>query len=149
MARQHGFTLIELVMVIIVLAIISVTAASRYASKSSFSAQLARDQAIAIARQIQITAMQQQRGCATLTINQQLFGCATRQNATNYLTTINDQVTITPNSIIAFNLLGQPLHAHGEPQCMTGCEIVFTANNNNYAKMCINQQGYIHAGACL
>ena len=95
MARQQGFTLIELVMVIIVLAIISVTAASRYASKSSFSAELMRDQAISIARQIQISAMQQQQlACATLTITESLFGCATQQNPTNYLTTANDQVTI-------------------------------------------------------
>ncbi|PSW94040.1 hypothetical protein C9J52_14005 [Photobacterium iliopiscarium] len=48
MARQQGFTLIELVMVIIVLAIISVTAASRYASKSSFSAELMRHAATTI-----------------------------------------------------------------------------------------------------
>jgi prepilin-type N-terminal cleavage/methylation domain-containing protein len=95
-ARQQGFTLIELVMVIIVLAIISVTAASRF-------------------------------------------------------TTVNDQVTITPNYFLGFNLLGQPFNPQGERQCMTGsgCEITFTANNNNQAKMCINQQGYIHTGACL
>ncbi|PSU66143.1 type II secretion system protein [Photobacterium phosphoreum] len=152
MARQQGFTLIELVMVIIVLAIISVTAASRYASKSSFSAELMRDQAISIGRQIQISAMQQQQlACATLTITESLFGCATQQNPTNYFTTANDQVTITPNYFLGFNLLGQPFNPQGERQCMTGsgCEITFTANNNNQAKMCINQQGYIHTGACL
>ncbi|PST85830.1 type II secretion system protein [Photobacterium sp. NCIMB 13483] len=151
MARQQGFTLIELVMVIIVLAIISVTAASRYASKSSFSAELMRDQAITIARQIQISAMQQQQlACATLTITESLFGCTTQQNPTNYLTTAHDQVTITPNYFFGFNLLGQPFNPQSERQCMTGsgCEITFTANNNQ-AKMCINPQGYIHTGACL
>ena len=152
MARQQGFTLIELVMVIIVLAIISVTAASRYASKSSFSAELIRDQAMSIARQIQIGAMQQQQfACTTLTIADSLFGCATRQNSTNYLTTANDQVTITPNYFLGFNLLGQPFNPQGERQCMTGsgCEITFTTSNNNQAKMCINPQGYIHSGACV
>lgn len=150
MARQQGFTLIELVMVIIILAIISVTAASRYASKSSFSAELMRDQAISIARQIQISAMQQQQlACATLTITESLFGCATQQNPTNYLTTAPDQVTITPNYSLGFNLLGQPLNNLGLLQCIKGCEITFTANNNNQAQMCINQQGYIHAGHCL
>ena len=139
-------------MVIIVLAIISVTAASRYASKSSFSAELIRDQAMSIARQIQIGAMQQQQfACTTLTITDSLFGCATRQNSTNYLTTANDQVTITPNYFLGFNLLGQPFNPQGERQCMTGsgCEITFTASNNNQAKMCINPQGYIHSGACV
>ena len=152
MARQQGFTLIELVMVIIVLAIISVTAASRYASKSSFSAELIRDQAMSIARQIQIGAMQQQQlACTTLTITDSLFGCATRQNSTNYLTTANDQVTITPNYFLGFNLLGHLFNPQGERQCMTGsgCEITFTASNNNQAKMCINPQGYIHSGACV
>ena len=139
-------------MVIIVLAIISVTAASRYASKSSFSAELIRDQAMSIARQIQIGAMQQQQlACTTLTITDSLFGCATRQNSTNYLTTANDQVTITPNYFLGFNLLGQLFNPQGERQCMTGsgCEITFTASNNNQAKMCINPQGYIHSGACV
>ncbi|SMY36596.1 type II secretion system protein [Photobacterium andalusiense] len=150
MARQQGFTLIELVMVIIVLAIISVTAASRYASKSSFSAELIRDQAISIARQIQISAMQQQQlACASLTITESLFGCATQQTSANYLITTNDQVTITPNYFLSFNLLGQPLNAQGERQCITGCEISFTASNNNQVQMCINQQGYIHSGVCL
>lgn len=151
MVRQQGFTLIELVMVIIVLAIISVTAVSRYASKSNFSAELMRDQAITIARQIQISAMQQQQlACATLTITESLFGCTTQQNPTNYLTTAHDQVTITPNYFFGFNLLGQPFNPQSERQCMTGsgCEITFTANNNQ-AKMCINPQGYIHTGACL
>lgn len=151
MARQQGFTLIELVMVIIVLAIISVTAASRYASKSSFSAELMRDQAITIARQIQISAMQQQQvACATLTITKSLFGCETRKNSTNYLIATTEQVTISPNYILRFNLLGQPVNIQGQRQCLVGaeCEITFTATNNNQAQLCINSEGYIHSGAC-
>ncbi|PSW04553.1 prepilin-type N-terminal cleavage/methylation domain-containing protein [Photobacterium lipolyticum] len=56
--RQQGFTLVELIVVIILLGILGVTATSRLIGKSSFTAHIARDQAISIARQMQITAMQ-------------------------------------------------------------------------------------------
>ena len=56
--NQRGFTLVELIVVIILIAIVSVTAASRMMGRSSFDAYVTRDQAISIARQIQITAMQ-------------------------------------------------------------------------------------------
>ncbi|WP_413112662.1 type II secretion system protein [Thaumasiovibrio sp. DFM-14] len=53
-----GFTLIELVVVILLLGIVALSAQSRWPGRSSFQAQLARDQAGSILRQLQLGAMQ-------------------------------------------------------------------------------------------
>ncbi len=53
-----GFTLVELIVVIILLAIISSYAASRYIGIGSFSALVIQDSLISVARQVQLNRMQ-------------------------------------------------------------------------------------------
>ncbi|WP_232061099.1 prepilin-type N-terminal cleavage/methylation domain-containing protein [Vibrio taketomensis] len=56
--KLSGFTLVELIIVIILLAIFSVYAASRYIGLGSFSALAIQDSVISIARQVQLDGMQ-------------------------------------------------------------------------------------------
>lgn len=151
MQQYRGFTIVELVVVILLLGIISVTATSRYASKSDFSANITRDLAIAISRQIQISAMQQNTSeyiiCRTLIINKELFGCNSN-NKSNQIITSDYNVIASPELNIKFDLLGRPIDKDGQRLCLRGCDITFTAINNNQARMCINKEGYIHSGAC-
>ncbi len=56
--RLQGFTLVELIVVILLVSILSAYAASRYSGVSSVSAFAAREQAISIIRQIQLDRMQ-------------------------------------------------------------------------------------------
>jgi MSHA pilin protein MshC len=56
-AQIGGFTLVELIVVIVLLAIISVYASSKYMGASRFSSAAAQEQVLSILRQVQITAM--------------------------------------------------------------------------------------------
>ncbi|WP_372377368.1 Tfp pilus assembly protein FimT/FimU [Vibrio natriegens] len=53
-----GFTLTELILVIVLLSILSLFAASRFIGKSSFSAFALQEQVISVIRQIQVNRMQ-------------------------------------------------------------------------------------------
>ncbi|MFV0449125.1 MAG: type II secretion system protein [Vibrio sp.] len=57
-SNQQGFTLVELIVVILLVSILSVYAASRFSGVSSVSAYAVREQAISMIRQIQIDRMQ-------------------------------------------------------------------------------------------
>ncbi|OEF28467.1 pilus assembly FimT family protein [Vibrio rumoiensis] len=77
---QRGFTLVELTIVIVILGILSVYAASRFQGPSSFSPYAAQAQSISIIRQIQLARMQSniQSGATntnyTLTVNNHCLG---------------------------------------------------------------------------
>ncbi|KDM92798.1 prepilin-type N-terminal cleavage/methylation domain-containing protein [Photobacterium galatheae] len=158
--RQRGFTLIELILVIILLGVLSMTAASRLIGRSSFDAYLARDQAVSLARQIQLRAMSNQTPqgtldpCLSLRVQSNHFGpatCAATTYSGRALITSADGVTIggTIQGDIQFDLLGRPyqLDSHGSKTllCVTGCQITFISRNTQSASLCINREGYIHA----
>lgn len=56
--KINGFTLIELIVVIVLLAIIAVYASSKYMGVSRFSSAAAQEQVMSILRQIQVASMQ-------------------------------------------------------------------------------------------
>jgi type II secretory pathway pseudopilin PulG len=58
--RQKGFTLVELVAIIVLLGILSVTVVSNYSSKGTFAERTVRDRMVAIARYAQQRAMYDQ-----------------------------------------------------------------------------------------
>lgn len=60
-AQQHGFTLIELIMVIVMLGVLAVFAGPRLLSTSSFSAMGFHDETLAYLRYAQKTAVAQRR----------------------------------------------------------------------------------------
>ncbi len=53
-----GFTLMELILVIVLLSIVALSASSRFIGKGSFSAYAVQDQAISVIRQVQLNRMQ-------------------------------------------------------------------------------------------
>ena len=53
-----GFTLTELILVIVLLSILSLFAASRFIGKSGFSAFALQEQVISVIRQVQVNRMQ-------------------------------------------------------------------------------------------
>ncbi|PSV43899.1 prepilin-type N-terminal cleavage/methylation domain-containing protein [Photobacterium indicum] len=168
--KQRGFTLIELIVVIILVGIISLTAASRMSGRSSFDAFITRDQAIAIARQIQITAMQatgsqrttfplriiagtnDQTSCMGLITGSTCPMQSTAETSSRVLQGEVSRVRFTLPSMasntVYFDLLGRPVNSAGERICNDGCQINLQSRDNNILSMCINREGFIDEGGC-
>ncbi|HAS6020961.1 TPA: type II secretion system protein [Vibrio vulnificus] len=156
---QAGFTLVELIVVILLISIVSAYAASRYIGTGSFSAYAAQEQAISIIRQLQVYRMQSNTtnsansnfeltasgGCLGSTA-----GCtaaSTPQAAESRsdvmrLDGVSVSSTISP---IRFDLRGNPLQTNGS--ALNSVTITFTASGES-ASVCINSQGYVSAGGC-
>ncbi|EIJ0970574.1 prepilin-type N-terminal cleavage/methylation domain-containing protein [Vibrio vulnificus] len=156
---QAGFTLVELIVVILLLSIVSAYAASRYIGTGSFSAYAAQEQAISIIRQLQVYRMQSNTtnsanpnfeltasgGCLGSTA-----GCtaastpqaAESRSEVMRLDGVSVSSTISP---IRFDLRGNPLQTNGS--ALNSVTITFTASGES-AAVCINSQGYVSGGSC-
>ena len=157
---SNGFTLVELIIVIIILGIISTFAASRFVGTSSFSTFSAQEQAISVIRQIQVNRMQSNVSAANdsfrLAINSDCLGSVTACNLNLANSTQRQQaearsdhvredgITFTPaNTVVDFDLLGNP-------SVSSGVNITISSTTtSNSAQVCINSQGYVSEGACL
>lgn len=168
--KSRGFTLVELIVVIILVGIISLTAASRMSGRSSFDAFITRDQAIAIARQIQITAMQatapqrtnfplriisgtgEKTSCMGLITGSTCLVLSTAETSSRILQGEVSRIRFTLPSMasntVYFDLLGRPVNSTGERICNDGCQINLQSRDNNILSMCINREGFIDEGAC-
>ncbi|MEZ9455368.1 prepilin-type N-terminal cleavage/methylation domain-containing protein [Vibrio splendidus] len=157
---HNGFTLVELIIVIIILGIISTFAASRFAGTSSYSTFTAQEQAISVIRQIQVNRMQSNVSAANdsfrLAINSNCLGSVTAcsLNLSNSAQEAQadarsdyvreSDISFSPaNTIIDFDLLGNP-------SVRAGVNITINSNtSSNSAQVCINSQGYVREGTCL
>ncbi|MBY5949076.1 prepilin-type N-terminal cleavage/methylation domain-containing protein [Photobacterium rosenbergii] len=163
--KSAGFTLLELIIVIVLIGIISVTAASRLFGRSGFDAVLARDQAISIARQIQLMGMNSPvnpanpNRCLALRISTTEFGsenCASNSQSTHKLTLENDLVNFSffdgvnahNSSDIYFDMLGRPSVVSNQQLqricTASNCQVTITSRNGEQASLCINSEGYIN-----
>ncbi|EID0061876.1 type II secretion system protein [Vibrio vulnificus] len=156
---QAGFTLVELIVVILLISIVSAYAASRYIGTGSFSAYAAQEQAISIIRQLQVYRMQSNTTNSAnpnfeLTASAGCLGssagcsaAATPQAAESRsdvmrLDGVSVSSTISP---IRFDLRGNPLQTNGS--ALNSVTITFTASGES-ASVCINSQGYVSGGGC-
>lgn len=158
--KSNGFTLVELIIVIIILGIISTFAASRFVGTSSFSTFAAQEQAISVIRQIQVNRMQSNVSAASdsfrLAINSDCLGSVTacsfnlsnsaqksQADARSDYVRESDISFSPTNTIIDFDLLGNP-------SVSAGVNITINSTtSNNSTQVCINSQGYVREGACL
>ncbi|HAV6900990.1 TPA: prepilin-type N-terminal cleavage/methylation domain-containing protein [Vibrio vulnificus] len=154
-----GFTLIELIVVILLISIVSAYAASRYIGTGSFSAYAAQEQAISIIRQLQVYRMQSNTtgtynlsfqltasgGCLGSTV-----GCdvattpQTAQSRSDVMRLEGVSVSSTM-SPIRFDLRGNPLQTDGS--ALNSATITFSASGES-TSVCINSQGYVSGGSC-
>ncbi|MGP9803145.1 prepilin-type N-terminal cleavage/methylation domain-containing protein [Rheinheimera sp. NSM] len=137
-----GYTLIELIVVIVVLAVLSVSIAPRFFTTAGTSEYLYQDQLLNLLRRVQIQAMQC-TDCITPVINisasSVLIGAASCNDADTsaaLCVAARDEVTLAPAGSISFDNLGRPA-------CSTGsCTI--TLQGQTTLKVCIASEGYIH-----
>ncbi len=145
---SKGFTLVEMIMVIFLVGILSVYAAPRFASRSDFSAQAARQQAVSIIRQVQLGRMQSNIDTTTALAGEyqllisanclgSVAGCNStgnaRLNRSDYLD-VSDDVSFSPPMTVNFNLLGEPI---GGAVTITITSATESVNVN------INSEGYV------
>ena len=169
-----GFTLVELIVVIVLLAIISVYSASKYMGASRFSSAVAQEQVLSILRQVQITAMQtntaiDSTSCRSILMSSSQFGVAqscqyqgmNSAALSDYSKNTNQQelelieLSYVFNSVsgavseLSFDLLGRPAmvtSAATTSLCTNSdCRITITTPSSNESRsVCINREGFIY-----
>lgn len=150
---QRGFTLIELMVVIIILAILSVYAATRFQGPSSFSPYAAQAQAISVIRQIQLARMQSntQDGSTNdnyiLSITSNCLGskmaCGGISDLSSKVEVDGQDMRFMPTQQIEFDLLGRP-YLLGKPMQNQDYEVTISSSSNESTKVCINTEGFVH-----
>lgn len=154
-SRIPGFTLIELIVVILLVSIVSVYAASRYSGRAGFSPYAAQEQAISVIRQVQVNRMQSNvdmdaiSGNTNFTLS--LLGncigsqaaCAARDDSRSDWASISD-VSFSSNvgALVNFDLLGNPVDV------TPPVTIQMTSTDGTCTAVQINAVGYVSPGSC-
>ncbi|WP_440876242.1 pilus assembly FimT family protein [Thalassotalea sp. PLHSN55] len=148
MNKQSGFTIIELVSVIILLGILSVAIVPKFSGSSDFEVYTVRAQLISALRLTQQRAMQQTHAlasgdtyCHIQRIDAKQYGtnCSGFRTDATALNLADSSVTLSPtDNIISFN-------SWGIPSCSKGCVITITGDNGDLVQVGIESEGYIHA----
>ncbi|NQZ07110.1 MAG: prepilin-type N-terminal cleavage/methylation domain-containing protein, partial [Algicola sp.] len=105
MSKQNGFTLIELIVVIIVIGILAVSVAPKLLTKSQFSSVAVRDQLISELRLAQLRALNDRSACYAVQVSSVDFGiyytpvtndvCGTSYILANSKTTLESGTVVT------------------------------------------------------
>ncbi len=163
-ARQRGFTLIELIMVIVLLGVLAVYAVPRIFNSNDFNARGFHDETLSILRYAQKTAIAQRRTvCLTFTINSVTLNIASAAPTPAVSTPTcvpssplqgprgESPATITAKSGVSysstptnfnFDGLGQPINADGTGALLTTSS---TISINNAADVMVEAvTGYVH-----
>lgn len=157
MQNQTGFTLVELVVVILIGGILAVTVLPKFFSVEDENLQGQRDQLLALTHQLQLQSMQDTASlsttCPALVITNTVAGFA-ESNACNPTASFNPDAS-NPQHIFwqagatATSTVGLPLllrfDSWGRPQgtCNSGCNINLKLNGVDQ-RICVERSGYIH-----
>ncbi|MFT4939347.1 MAG: MSHA pilin protein MshC [Paraglaciecola sp.] len=169
-SKRAGFTLIELIVVIIILGILAVSVFTRFDGTSGYAEYTYQARLISSLRNMQQRAMQDTRKDFCFQINFSsspvAFGppslsynpgdatatCSTSIDHSNpdYLSTsaseMSDEGVVfgsLPFNFIGFDSLGRPLTENiASPNCGSGCQVDFVAQET--VSVCIESEGYIH-----
>jgi MSHA pilin protein MshC len=154
---HNGFTMIELIVVIIILSILAVTVAPKFFNSTGFQEYTYQAEVITKLRSIQLRAMQQTNNsneCHTVLVTKSALGIPkpcdstlpddwqgidedTGEGTTIIKIEDNHQVTFGPEFSFTFDSMGRP-------SCGTSCSINVTGDNSLTIK--IESEGYIHEG---
>jgi MSHA pilin protein MshC len=165
---QQGFTLVELVTVILLISILAVSVAPKFDGTTSYEAHTHRAQLISALRLTQQRAMQQTDDgdgyCHQIVFDAvegvNLYGVPDRVDCTNkifstpikdwepdatghkvdarYKISYNINALVNPQTI-GFDWWGRPIES-----CAGGCEINVTQATGQSLKIYIEEEGYIH-----
>lgn len=126
---SKGFTLIELVLVIVLLGVLAITAAPRFFSSAGYDQIAARDQLIQLLRQAQLQTMNSSSACQVVHFSQNQASIPAVFN-----TDASCSVAATGEALGAFDRWGKPTQT-----------TTFTITGESTVKVCIETEGYVHA----
>ena len=153
---NKGFTLVELIVVILLLAIISATAISRFSGRQSYELYALQEQAASVIRQVQLNRMQSNMDMSVIGAQSLRLvaanNCIGSQSACDNLSETRSDVIVSNDysfssvpsssysSPVEFNLLGNP-----ENTASSGVQIIISSNNgSDRTWVCINSQGFVY-----
>jgi len=159
--KNSGFTLIELIVVILMISIMAVTVLPKFFSSNGFEEFTYRDEIITKLRAVQLRSMQQTTDtiCKKIQVEttpSAIIGLLATDSATNTCITAyaGDATTVIVNSkhsvsftlsegitSFSFSVLGRPLGCISQ----SPCEITITVAGENSPEILINSEGYIYA----
>ena len=157
--NQRGFSLIELVVIILILGIVSATVAPKFFNSDNLTEYTYRSDIIAKLRLIQTRAMQQTDGslgyCHRVLIegdrlgvprsdcdNTPSFDATWQATSTDVVVESSDSIsfsTTATNNTFTFDSFGRPVNCHANT-----CTITVTGKQPLI--IMIEKEGYIHAG---
>ncbi|HHF0551986.1 MULTISPECIES: type II secretion system protein [Vibrio] len=153
-----GFTLMELILVIVLLSILSLFAASRFVGSGSFSAYALQERVISVIRQVQVNRMQSNVASPDnnfrLQVSSSCVGsvaaCALTGSAQDARSDVvidksaKFSLTNAVTNPIEFNLLGNPINS-----ASGGVSILIEdKHGRSRCQVEINTQGYVSKGTC-
>ena len=155
LAGAAGFTLLELVIMLVLISVLATTATSRFFSTADLNARSQRDTLLQLSRQLQLRSMQDvvglQSRCPLLYVSASVAAITTGcNNPAAPQPNANDPRQITPQAgqlqsdkplplILRFDSKGQPTGA-----CSAGCVISLNDATTAY-RLCVAASGYIRA----
>ena len=152
-----GFTLMELILVIVLLSILSLYAASRFMGKGSVSAFALQEQAISVIRQVQVNRMQSNTSTTDtnfqLEVSSSCIGsvaaCSLSGNEKDARSDLVEDSAAAfsltgATSPISFDLLGNPLSVASDGVSI----LIRDVNGQSQCRVLINSQGYVSEGSC-
>jgi len=156
--NHKGFTLIELIVVVILIAIMAATVVPKFLSSKGFEEYTYRDELIIKLRAIQLRTMQQTNSstCQSIQVTSSIIGLlATTPNAATCEASYAGEsttVSISGNHNVGFSvsegLSSFSFSSLGKPVGCTpvnSCEITVTVTGESALVIEINREGYIHA----
>ncbi|WP_182027175.1 type II secretion system protein [Vibrio rotiferianus] len=152
-----GFTLMELILVIVLLSILSLFATSRFIGKGSVSAFALQEQTISVIRQVQVNRMQSNTSTTDsnfqLQVTSNCIGsvaaCSLSGNAKDTRSDLVEDPSATfsltgATSPINFDLLGNPLSVASGGVFI----LIQDKSGQSQCRVLINRQGYVSEGTC-
>ena len=139
--KSQGFTLIELIIILVIIGILAVSASPIFISDSGTKSQSARLQVLSILRAIQQQAMQDTANDYSVTVTENTLGNPPYNEDNNLQLSNLDDIAFSPAGItIGFNALGQPVL-----DCDGGCTVTITESSGISRTISINKEGFIDA----